>query len=247
MLANVEDVISWLELNSLEWWTASLTKDDNAKVFDSLEDETLETRKKRFRDTMRLATGNRFIIRAKTNKQAGRGMFQEEFANNQGNLQASQSTIGTVTGITPDEVEKRIADALAKAERERELKELREQNNQLQKALKEVDSVGTRFMQKLEPFIGVIAQSFVSKLVPNNPAVSIASIDTVSDTDPDHENEITDLETSQEVEQTQLRIENALIKWMKADPDYIDLLEAIAKLADEKDPMYNMAKGFIKK
>lgn len=253
MLTNVEDVIRWLELNELEWWTVSLTKDDNSKVFDSLDDETLEKRKQRFRDTMRLAIGNRFVIKAKTNKSAGRGMFQEEFQNNQGsNLPASQSAVGTVTGITPDEVEKRIQDALAKAEREREFNDLKKQNSELQKALKEVDTVGTRFMQKLEPYIGMLASSFVNKIMPAQPTVAMGMVEHIPDTDEiikenENDTEMNEQEQTQEAIQEANRIETALIKWSQADPDYIDLLEAIAELAASKDNMYTMAKGFIKK
>ncbi|OJV39629.1 MAG: hypothetical protein BGO29_04585 [Bacteroidales bacterium 36-12] len=247
MLANVEDVIKWLELNNLEWWTVSLTKDDNAKVFDSLDDEALEARKQRFRDTMRLSLGNRFVIKAKSNKSSGRGMFQEEFQNNQGSsLQPSQHTVGTI-GITPEEVEKRITEALDKANRERELKDLKEQNIQLQKSLKEVDTVGTRIMQKLEPYIGTIASSLVNKLIPDQPAVSIASAEPVEE--PEYVYEKNDDETDIDTQNTQdaNRIETALIKWANADPDYIGLLEAIADLAASGDNMYTMAKGFIKK
>ena len=53
MLSNVEDVISWLGLQSLDYWTVSLNNDDNTKVFESIEDETLEGRRARFRETMR--------------------------------------------------------------------------------------------------------------------------------------------------------------------------------------------------
>jgi len=237
MLANVEDVISWLELQNLEWWTVSLTKDDNAKVFDSLDDESLESRKKRFRDTMRLATGNRFIIRGKRNKQDGRGMFFEEFSNNSTHT-GSQNTIGnTIQGLTPDEVEKRITEALNKANRERELQELKKQNAELAKAVKEFDSVGTRFMQKLEPYIGMLASSLVGKIIPQQPGISIASIEPVE------EIEMIDSNVSED----ELRIQTALMKWIQADPECISLLEAIADMAERNDPMYGMAKNFIKK
>ena len=248
MLTNVEDVIRWLELNELEWWTVSLTKDDNSKIFDSLDDETLEKRKQRFRDTMRLNISNRLVIKAKANKSAGRGMFQEEFQNNQGsNLPATQSAVGAITGITPDEVEKRIQDALAKDRQERELKELKEENQQLQKALKEVDTAGTRFMQKLEPYIGMIASSFVNKILPAQPAVTMGMVEHIPADEIIEDNENDTEMNDQEPTQEATRIERALIKWSQADPDYIDLLEAIADLAERKDPTYNLAKNFIKK
>lgn len=250
MLANVDDVIRWLELQNLEWWTVSLTKDDNAKVFDSLDDETLEARKQRFRETMRLATGNRFVVRGKRNKSDGRGMFYEEFSNNNTLAPANNSIGNTVTGLTPEEVEKRIKEALDNANRERELQELKKQNSDLMKAVKEYDTAGTRFMQKLEPYIGMLASTLVGKLVPNQPAISVASISPVPDSyDPDDDENEVDPDDQPEIEinNDEMKIQTALIKWIQADPDYLTLLEAISDMAERKDPMYEMAKNFIKK
>ncbi|MDX9696028.1 MAG: hypothetical protein RBT49_09575 [Bacteroidales bacterium] len=241
-------MIRWLELQELEYWSVSLTKDEgNTKVFDWIENETLEARKQRFRDTMRISQGGRYYIKAKRNKTDGRGIFLEEFSNLTNNLPASQSAIGTVTGITPDEVEKRIQDALSKDRQERELKELKEENQQLQKALKEVDTAGTRFMQKLEPYIGMIASSFVNKIIPAQPAVTMGMVEHIPADEMIEDNENDTEMNEQEQTQEATRIETALIKWAQADPDYINLLEAIAELAASKDNMYTMAKGFIKK
>jgi hypothetical protein len=240
MLANVEDVIRWLELQELEFWTVSLTKDEgNTKVFDWKEEETLESRKQRFRDTMRLSQGGRYYIKAKRNKTDGRGIFLEEFSNMPNNQPAQQATIGSI-GIAPDEVERRISEALEKAERQREMKELKEQNQELLKAIKESDSVSNRFMQKLEPFIGMIVPALVNKLIPGQqlPAVSIASVES------NYSEETNDMEENNQNEQ---RIETALIKWSNADPDFVELLEAIAEMAASGDQTYKMAKGFLKK
>ena len=234
MLSNVEDVISWLGLQSLDYWTVSLNNDDNTKVFESIEDETLEGRRARFRETMRLSTGNRFIIRAKRNKNDARGMFKEEFTNNP--APAINPAQNAVSGISELEVEKRINEALSKAARERELKDMQVELDDLKLQVKEYDSVTNRFIQKLEPVIGMIAQSVIGKFIPQAPAISVAGLDRNMNQ-----------ETNETNKMEEQRIENALIKWANADPEYIALLEKIAEIATTDLGTYNFAKSFLKK
>lgn len=248
MLANVENVVKWLELQNLEWWTVYTTNDDNTKVFDAIDDETLEMRKKRFRDTMEIATGNRFIIKAKRNKSDGRGIFREEFINNVNDTKEINNPLQTIgnVGISESDVDKRIQEALKKAEQERELTELQIEVEELKEEIKERDNITTRFMQKLDPYIGAIAGSLINKFVPDQPAISIASLEKEKTETVDID-DFENVDTEQSINDIELRIENALKKWSNADPDFLTLLEAVAEMAAKKDPTYSMAKKFINK
>jgi len=162
-MKNINEVIEWIELNQIEWFTVSTTKSDNTKVFDSLDDETLDNRKKRFRDTMRICTGGRFVIKGKRNKSDGRGLFEAEFENHN-DQQQSQSGIGSstptiVSGVPKDEVQALIASALKADRTERELNELRIANKQLTKEVEDNGGTVVRMIGKIEPFHRYVPQS----------------------------------------------------------------------------------------
>lgn len=226
MIQNVEDVIKWLDLNQNEWFTVSTTNDDNKKVFDSVEDETYETRKRRFRDTMQLCTGGRFVIKAKSNKTAGRGLFTEEFANNtaSGSAPAVAGVQPVVSGITPDEVERRITDALDRDRKARELEALRAELKEARAELKENDSTINRILNRAEPLIGML----MSKMIPGTAQMGIAGtnqpipVESVED-----QREVSE----EEIDELSARIELAITKWGTADAGFIEVLEFIADFA----------------
>jgi hypothetical protein len=227
MIQNVEDVIKWLDLNQNEWFTVSTTNDDNKKVFDSLEDETYESRKRRFRDTMQLCTGGRFVIKAKSNKTAGRGGFTEEFANITigGSAPAVAGVTPVVSGITTDELERRITDALDRDRKARRLEELEAQLKEARAELKESDSAVNRILLRAEPIIGMI----MNKMIPGTAQMGIAGTTQTIPVDGivEQQNEVSE----EEIDEMSTRIELAITKWGTADPDFIQVLEFIADFA----------------
>lgn len=251
MIQNVEDVIKWLDLNQNEWFTVSTTNDDNKKVFDSLEDETYEARKRRFRDTMQLCTGGRFVIKAKSNKTAGRGGFTEEFANITvgGSAPAVAGVQPVVSGITPDEVERRITDALDRDRKARELDALRAELKEARAELKENDSTINRILNRAEPLIGML----MSKMIPGTAQMGIAGTDRTIPVDGivEQQNEVSE----EEIDALSARIELAVGKWGTADPDFIEVMEFIADFASNGSTIspfpginldYKSIKGMLK-
>ncbi|MEI6555512.1 MAG: hypothetical protein WCL70_07985 [Paludibacter sp.] len=226
MIQSVEKVITWLENNQLQWWTVQRTNDDNTKVFDSIEDESYENRKNRFIVTMQDVTGGKFVVKAKRNKSDGRGIFSDEFSNLPAGIGSfAKETTPTVMGITEEKLEERIKAERANWERELELKALREQNKELQAAVKENDTMLNRVLGKLEPHIGMLAELGISKLFPQAPSVALGtttqSINNIPQTPEDMTNE-----------EINSRVETAVEKWMIADPDnFVTLIEFIADFA----------------
>jgi hypothetical protein len=239
----VEKVIEWLDNNQLTIWSVSTTNDDNTKVFDSFDDELLDVRKQRFREVMAICSGGRFVIKAKQKKSDGRGIFREEFSNGVLNQTPQVGTLPTaVQGIPKEDVQDMISKALQADRVERRLAELEAENKELNKALAEADSVTNRVLGRVEPYIGQLLAVVAGKFMPQAPAVALGTT-----TEQIPEFEPTENQPKIDMNELEQRLADALQKWSKADPDYLELLEVIATMAETKDPMYNMAKTMLKK
>jgi hypothetical protein len=225
-MKNINEVIEWIELNQIEWFTVSTTKSDNTKVFDSLDDETLDNRKKRFRDTMRICTGGRFVIKGKRNKSDGRGLFEAEFENQTDN--APHSAIGSstptiVAGVPKDEVQALIASALKADRTDRELAELRIANKQLTKEVEDNGGTVVRMIGKIEPFIDM----FLNRFIPTA-AVKVA----LGDSQAIQNEDVSTIGDMADVDPVMMdRIQAAVEKRNDADPDFVQVLEFIAEFA----------------
>lgn len=234
MIANVDKTIEWLEANNLEHWQVSTTQGDNSKVFETVEDETIEDRKSRFRRVMEYCTGNRFVITAWLKAKSGRGAFREEFKNlPDGVLPSGQNTISGVPGavsvgagyVAIGELERRLVEneqrIMMRVENERLKAELQEANEEL----REKDTAFTRTIEKLEPYLGTILGNTVGRILPQPVQVGVAGVQGGTDI-PVRESENT--ESDQDIEQ---RLENALQAWSSADKDFYRIIEIIAELA----------------
>lgn len=218
----IDEIIRMIELNEITVWQVSTADGDNRKVFDSLEDETLEGRKNRFRQVMELYPAGRLILNGKKSKNDTRGGFRFEFSTNApetaqsiGNMPAAY----TVQGITPDEVKQQIADAIAAHDRERRLQELEAENKELKKVV-DNDSIG-RILTKAEPLI----QYFIGRMIPQRPSVAVAGIER-------EDNEDVVFETIGDIdEETTDRVQAAIELWQTGDEDFVEVLEFIADFA----------------
>jgi len=253
MIQNVTNVISWLELNKLDWFTVSTTKDDNSKVFDSIETESFEDRKNRFIETMRLSHGGRYVIKAKANKTAGRGVFMEEFANIESGQPAQVAGIGSVPSpanmVTVDELEKRITDAITRDRQARELEDLKAQLKEAKAELKESDSAVNRILSRAEPIIGMV----MNRMLPQGAQMGIAGTTQTIPVDGivEDQHEVTE----EEIDEMSTRIELAIAKWGGADPQFLEVLEFIADFASNGSTIspfpginldYKSIKGMLK-
>ncbi len=249
MIADVESVVKWLQVNGLEHYSVKVKEGDNALVFESDENLSVDDNFSKFRKVMDLCTGNRFFIKASTKKGVNRGNYSEEFKN----ITSTPSAIGAIqpvqsVGASPEEVDRRVNDAVEKMLDKLEMKRIKEENVELQKMIRENDTVKTNFYAKLTPYIGQIAASVIGKIIQQAPALGIAGIeqpnvsfDVIEDEPQAGMGEMISPNENENAE----RLSIALEAWSKADPDFIMLIEAVANLASTKDPMYAMAKNML--
>ena len=246
MIADVESVIKWLEVNGLEHFSVKVKEGDNALVFESDESLTVSDNFSKFRKVMDLSTGNRFFLKASTKKGVNRGNYCEEFKNITGSPSAIGSSLPMQNiGASPEEVDRKVNEAVEKMLDKLEMKRIKEENVELQKMIRENDTVKTNFYAKLTPFIGQIAASVIGKIIPQAPALGIAGIESNNVSFETIEDEIQPETETQSTNENADRLCFALESWSNADPDFIILIEAVANLASTKDPLYAMAKNML--
>lgn len=133
-------------------------------------------------------------------------------------------------GVSPEEIQSKIDEALEKYKTREKLQNLEEENRELKRQVKELEANDNnpwnRIIGKLEPFIDPIMQA--SGL--SQPAGKIAGTPAPASND-----------------EYQKRLEAAFDSWLEVESgnEVIRLVEAIAKLAKDRDPKYNLAKQMI--
>jgi len=244
MIGNVENVIKWLHVNDLNYWRVKVKEGDNATVFETTEGKTFDDNVSNFRRVMDLSQGNRYFITANSLKAQSKGNYFEEFKN----LETQTSAIGAnqqsqmSIGVAPEEVDRRVTDAVERAMDKLEMKRIKEENSELQKTIREHDTMMNRVIKQTEPFIGTMLGSLVKKFIPDAPQLGIAGIDDIDQVD----NETETQTAEPEMQNQQIRLQNALERWSKADPDFIDIIETVSNMAATGNPMYQTAKGLLK-
>ena len=247
MIANVNDVVKFLELNNLEYWRVKSKDTDNAYVFEADESKTFGDNINNFHQVMSVCTGSKFFLQAAPKKGASRGNFADEFKNVP-EIPGLKEVPGVpqIQGIPQDEVDRRIAAAIEGLKTQQRMETLEAENKELKQDIKDMQTPINRVITKLEPYIGTLIATVVGKMIPSAPAIEMAGIEHVQDYE---QNEVREtINTERETDNPdQERLMKALEKWAAADAEFIDLIEAVAELAATKDPMYNMAKNMLKK
>ena len=251
MIQNVENVVKWLEVNNLEYWKVTLKDADNSNVFES-DEAAFAANIKRFRDVMELCTGSRFYVKASEKKGINRGNFYEEFRNMPETPGLPQvNGLPQVQGVPVDEVERRISAAIEGLKKEQRMEALEAENKELKQDIKDMQTPINRMITKVEPYIGTILSSVISKFIPQAPQIQLAGIEQVeTEHVPSDESETVETQhivSPEKNNEIETRLMAALEKWSAADPDFLSLIEAVAEMAHTKDPMYNMAKNMLKK
>lgn len=238
MIANVDKVIEWLEVNETPHFVVSSREGENSKIFESREDESFEDAKNRFRRVMNFCRGNRFLVKARKDYKSTRGLFTEEFRNNPESapLASGQASISGQANpglgyIAIGELDRRLAEERKSIMQDVKIERLEAENKELQTELLEKDTAFARAIHKLEPYLGTILGNTVGKIIPQAPVIGVAGME--EDTD------ITDGMTDEE------RLSKALQRWGAVEPDMINIIEILAEMAEKKDNTYTMAKGFL--
>ena len=258
MIQNVEDVIQWIRNNSLEHFQAKVKDTVNGNVFDSNDEISFDSNISNFRETMVLYPGPKFIITGKTSSTKNRGNFFAEFKNMPETPGLPQvNGLPQVQGVPVDEVERRIAEAISGLKKEQRMEALEAENKELKQDIKDMQTPINRMITKVEPYIGTILSSVISKFIPQAPQIQLAGIERTNETESENVEtqnfasqgnvQTQHIVSPEQNNETETRLMAALEKWSAADPDFLSLIEAVAEMAHTKDPMYNMAKNMLKK
>ncbi|NVO11719.1 MAG: hypothetical protein HXX16_17290 [Bacteroidales bacterium] len=158
-----------------------------------------------------------------------KGGFRVKFFQNPNASVSVNPSVGSVNiGTVSKEEAERIADErfnslMAKYKSEQAIEELKKQNLELQRKVKELTPTGLdRISERLIPYIGPIMEALNIKK---------AVVESMQKNDTNHQND----------EQQQKDAEEALTDLAKDDPDFVNKLKKLAKLKKENPALYNMA------
>jgi hypothetical protein len=219
MIKKVEDVEKWLRLNESKYFSVRIKNGDNYQVFESDEQRPFEENISLFKSVMELSKGGGYTIIAKDTKNSKRGNFFEEFNNldSEQNIQTSSS----IRGITEEEVDRRA-------------KKMFEDYKYLEKEANRKNSVTEQFLERLTPYVGTIVPLILNKF--GSPGtIAIQGIE-------DEKNSIQEAYTEEITldENKTDRLEKALQKWGKADPEFVEYIEAFAEFASSGKKVMGM-------
>jgi hypothetical protein len=251
MLQDPNAVCSFARLNDIKRFSIKCKEGANTLVFKSA-GEPLESELKRFLDIMALSQGGRYIFEGSTStdEKSQMGKFYEEFSNLGTTAQTAQvAGVGASQvsqGVSPEQVEKMIAEAVERERTANELRTLKQEISELKQENKDLQSPMRDLINRVAPLAAPVIQGLVNKF---SPAVGIAGNNQQSvnaeftPVDADGSTEDQQELTADEAN----RLNNAITKFAAVEPDFIEMIEVIAEMANTQDPMYTMAKNFLTK
>jgi hypothetical protein len=177
----------------------------------------------------------RAIIKAAPKKQST-GLFRFEIISDDATAAAATvSGVQSVQGISDDEIERRIKYAL----QERDLSDLKSENEYLNKELNRADLAKAKVWERFNDYMPIISaaiQGLVGKLAGGNmPAVAIAGVEPTVAQDGAQQ-----VYTDTECSDSDARLFNALEKWKDADPDFWQFIETFAEFANSGKKIMGM-------
>jgi hypothetical protein len=230
-----------LELNKCQFWQVRNAPDKDGFIFKSSDkDESFEERKRRFIDTVKLVTGSneRYFLEAwETSGQTKnwcRTWIVFNTSDPSGTVNNSIAGAPMVSGYSPDDVEKKIAEAVERyalkdkvTRLEAELKDIKEENDAI---TSEQDNIRNSVLKQIYPYVGTLLQS----IIPNNPAVNVAGIEGAG------QNLITPINTSTmpEKEITADDLADLLNRIQEIEPDYFSILSGALKFMENNPGVY---------
>lgn len=249
----IDKVIEWLNLNGIDTWAISTSKDRAASnyVFRSRDGVPVEDEQVRMRETLALSSNSHLYIYAKAGSKGNSANFSEEFSNNVQPQQTQQPM--AISGYDQTSIETMVANAVERERMAWERKELDREREEVRQAKKEYEdqqsSVLGLLIQKAAPFVqsimGVqqpsLAVGSVAKEVSAEP-IKARRAEAISVEETEEEVEVSEeVFTDEESEELFAIIE----RWKNADPNYLQVITRIVEFAESGEPI-SVAGGLLK-
>lgn len=256
----IDKVIEWLNLNNIDTWAISTSKDRAASnyVFRSREGVPVADEQVRMRETLALSSNNHLYIYGKAGSKGNSANFSEEFSNNVQSQHIQQPmAMNSIAGYDQTSIETMVANAVERERMNWERKELDREREEVRQAKKEYEeqqsSVLGLLIQKAAPFVqsimGVqqpsLAVGSVANEVTAEPIKARRAEPTYTD-DVEQETE-EDVEVSEEVftDEESDELFSIVERWKNVDPDYITVIRRIVEFAESGEPI-EVAGGLVK-
>lgn len=237
MLTGKDKVIDFLKFNEMKFWRLRRT-DAGPFLFAQLDESfTMDDSMRRLTDALNYLDPGNYFIECGEGPSDKRGWHKTPFRIEGGVLgMAGIGAMTMQTGITPEEVSMKIAEALEKERAARKIEELEKQLKEAQQKARELEqesnNFSNRLMTRIEPYVGSILQGL--GINPQQPAGRIAGIE---DTHFEHMEE--------KAEDQQKRLEAAFERWSKYESDPALVIEKIVDLAESNPAVYAKAKNLL--
>lgn len=254
----IEAVIEWLNLNNIDTWAISTSKDRSASqyVFRSQEGVPVADEQVRMREVLARSSNPHLYIYGKAGSKGNSANFSEEFSNNVQSHQTQQPmTMGAIAGYDQTSIETMVANAVERERMAWERKELDREREEVRQAKKEYEeqqsSVLGLLIQKAAPFVqsimgvqqptmalGSVAKEITAEPIKARRAEPTAATEEETETDVEVSEEVF---TDEESEELFAIVE----RWKNADPNYLQVITRIVEFAESGEPI-SVAGGLVK-
>lgn len=255
MINNVENLINFIKLNNIgEWQLRSAKQNDpNSYVFksDATQDRDLEMQ--RMEKILSFGNYQRLYFSGKPTGGGKTGNYSEtlELAPSP----TEQHPIPQTIGYTPDDLERRIQQAIEHNNFEWEKRQFDQDKKDFKAAQKEFEEqkqgIFGILVEKAAPIVMPYIQGLLQK---RNPMAAVAGTPDTVTVPPikvaDHE-EVPEENKKQEessfTDEESDKLFSLMERFKKVEPDFLALIESVVVMAEQGDQMYTMAKGILLK
>lgn len=255
----IDKVIEWLNLNNIDTWAISTSKDRAASnyVFRSREGVPVADEQVRMRETLALSSNNHLYVYGKAGSKGNSANFSEEFSNNVQPQQIQQPmTMGAIAGYDQSSIETMVANAVERERMAWERKELDREREEVRQAKKEYEeqqsSVLGLLIQKAAPFV----QSIMG--LQQQPSLAVGSVADEVTAEPikarraepteanaQETEEVTEVSEDVFTDEESDELFAIVERWKNADPTYLQVITRIVEFAESGEPI-SVAGGLVK-
>lgn len=256
MITTIENLVEYIKINNLAEWQLRTAKqnDPNSYVFksDNTQDRDLELQ--RMEKVLNLGTYQRLYFSGRQEKAGTTGNYAEVVELSKVAEAPAFQPVQTI-GYTPDDLERRIQQAIEHNNFEWERKQFENERKALKEERKafeeEKGGILGVLIEKAAPIvmpylqsIGRLKQHPISQVagVPHFEAEPIkvkTETDAETETETEAESPFTDEESD--------KLFSLMERFKKVEPDFLALIESVVVMAEQGDQMYTMAKGMLLK